>query len=114
MKLYTLIALLTLLWAPCLSAQTAASLNPSLPVADGTPIPLKRAVITGFIGNGSIEIQETGKAPERFTLATQPVFIAADGKMFEPSSLTLRNGTRVLVHFMPDGGRMIIDRVILQ
>jgi hypothetical protein len=114
MKLHTAIAFLTLLSTPCLYAETAASSEPSLPVADGTPIPLSRAVLTGLVSDGTIEIQETGKEPARFTLATSAIFIAANGKMFDPFSVTLERGRKVLVHFMPDGNKMIIDRVFLQ
>lgn len=95
-------------------AQNSASSKPSLPVADGTPIPLTRAVVGRYDHDGTIELQETGKNAQRVKLAVQPLFFARDGKMLDPKNVTLKPGVKVLVHYMPDGDLMIVDRIILE
>jgi hypothetical protein len=95
-------------------AQDGPSSNPSLPVADGPPIPLTRAVIVRYDNDGTIELQETGKSAQRVNLATQPVLIGRDGRMLDPKKVAIAPGTKVLVHYMPDGNLMIIDRLILE
>jgi hypothetical protein len=94
--------------------QAQGASNPSLPTADGAPIPLVRAVVVRYGNDGTIELQETGKKAERVKLAVQPLFFAPDGKMLDPRTATLKPGVKVLVHYMPDGNLMIVDRLILE
>jgi hypothetical protein len=95
-------------------AQDGTSNKPSLPVADGAPIPLTRAVIVRYDKDGTIELQESGKKAQRVKLAVQPIFFDRDGRMIDPAKADLKPGVKVLVHYMPDDGVMIIDRLILE
>lgn len=105
------LSLLLVIWfTQTAHPQTAAA---SVPIADSTPIPLKRAVVLSYSDDGMIEVQETGKDAARLRLAVQPVFLRTDNTSFEPSSATLWRGTKVLLHVMQDGNETIVDRVIL-
>lgn len=95
-------------------AQDGTSNKPSLPVADGAPIPLTRAVVVRYDNDGTIELQETGKKAQRVTLAVQPIFFGRDGRLIDPAKGDVKPGAKVLVHYMPDGDEMIIDRLILE
>ena len=114
MKLIRIIMAVALLACTAAWAQDGNSSKPSLPVADGTPIPLTRAIVVRYDNDGTIELQETGKKAQRVKLAVQPVFFGRDGEMLDPAKANIKPGTKVLVHYMPDGDDMIIDRLILE
>lgn len=78
----------------------AQSATPSLPIADASPIPLRRAIVISYSSPGVLDVQEVGKKAARFRIASQPVFLRADNTMFEPNSTILSSETKVLLHFM--------------
>ena len=97
-----------------LLAQSSPATKPSLPVANGTPIPLTAAVVVRYNNDGTIELQETGKHAQQLKLAVHPVFIDRNGKLIPPGPGAINPGAKVLVHYMPYGSETIVDRLIVQ
>src|SRR5882724_7153096 len=99
--------------AASLYAQEQSSAKPSLPIANAPAIPLTAAVVVRYEQDGIIELQETGKKAERVKLAVHPVFIDRDGRLLNPALASIKPGTKVLVHLMPDRSLQIVDRIII-
>jgi hypothetical protein len=115
MKLIRTVTITAIMLLGCITeAQEQTSSTPSLPSADGPSIALTRAVVVRYDHDGTIELQESGKKAKRVKLAVQPLFLGHDGKLIEPQNVNLKPGVKVLVHYMPDGDLMIVDRIILE
>jgi len=80
-------------------------------------IPLMSGTLTTIIpvirapGN-TISLQTSPNVQATFRLAMVYVVVALDGKLVDPSAVTI--GSSVMVHFLRDRDQLIIDRIFLQ
>lgn len=85
------------------------------PVSEGTPLPLVGAVLNRVTLRKDVDVQIGNGNATTYQLATKAVFVSASGEVLHPAAISaLPRNTRVALHFMEDGDKVVVDRVFVR